>query len=139
MKLSKERIFRDWCHVPLVIVFLFCVMWGVDVVLKHIPPLRSFPASVASMLILFALLLIFDRLDARRTSKLVSVLEPGTGFVLRWINIFLMPSFLNLPTIERPTAKEVGEIAVVFSKSMSLDLVCISGNPFRYVHGTDSS
>jgi hypothetical protein len=92
-------------------------MWGVDVVLKRIPPLRSFPASVASMLLLFALLLIFDRLDARRTSKLVSVLEPGTGFVLRWINIFLMPSFLNLPTIEQPTAKEVGEIAVVFSKS----------------------
>ncbi|KAI8580939.1 hypothetical protein K450DRAFT_235344 [Umbelopsis ramanniana AG] len=114
MKWSKERIFRDWCHVPLVIVSLFCVMWGVDVVLKHIPPLRSFPASVASMLLLFVLLLIFDRLDARRTSKLVSVLEPGTGFVLRWINIFLMPSFLNLPTIERPTAKEVGEIAVVF-------------------------
>ncbi|KAG2184226.1 hypothetical protein INT44_009241 [Umbelopsis vinacea] len=89
-------------------------MWGVDVVLKHIPPLRSFPASVASMLLLFVILLIFDRFDARRTSKLVSILEPGTGFVLRWINIFLMPSFLNLPTIERPTAKEVGEIAVVF-------------------------
>ncbi|KAG2177318.1 hypothetical protein INT43_007975 [Umbelopsis isabellina] len=66
------------------------------------------------MLILFALLLVLARIDNRRTSKLVALLEPGTGFVLRWINIFLMPSFLNLPTIDRPSAKEVGEIAVVF-------------------------
>jgi hypothetical protein len=118
MKLSKEEIFRDWCHVPVVILSLFCIIWGVDILLKRIPPLASFPASVASMILLFAVLLILDRLDARRTSKLVALLEPGTGFVLRWINIFLMPSFLNLPTIERPTAKEVGEIAVVFGESL---------------------
>lgn len=117
MQLVKEKIFRDWVHAPLVIISLLCFIWGIDVMLKRIPPLQSFPASVASMLILFVLLLILSRIDNRRTSKLVALLEPGTGFVLRWINIFLMPSFLNLPTIDRPSAKEVGEIAVVFGKA----------------------
>jgi hypothetical protein len=116
MRYDKNKIFRDWCHAPIVIVILLCVIWGVDVMLKHIPPLKSFPASVASMIIVFVALLLFDRIDAKRTSKLVSLLEPGTGFVLQWINIFLMPSFLNLPTITAPTAKEVGEIAVVFGE-----------------------
>lgn len=126
MKWTRKGLFTDWCHVPAVVISLFCIIWGVDILLKHIPPLRSFPASVASMLILFAVLLIFDRIDSRRTSKLVCLLEPGTGFVLRWINIFLMPSFLNLPTIERPTAQEVGEIAVVFGESSIGQSIAIS-------------
>lgn len=75
----------------------------------------DFPASVACLLILFALLLVCDwLLPAKHMGTLLSLLKVPTEFALRTMNLYFTPSFVLLPTSTLISGEQIGALAGVF-------------------------
>ncbi|KAF2011110.1 hypothetical protein BU24DRAFT_399295 [Aaosphaeria arxii CBS 175.79] len=109
---SWRRMLHAWIIVPFGVFSIMMAIFGVErlISLTGVP----FPASVACMVLLFFGLILSDLiLGDKRTKRFIRLIEPSTGFLLRWINIFFCPSFILLPLSPAIGAVEVGKILAV--------------------------
>lgn len=92
---------------------LLLALFGVARLLDLTPLL--IPSSVICMLVLFLSLLLLERaIGTRKVSKVLTVLELGTGFSLKWMSVFFTPSFVLLPLADSVTVSEACKIGAVF-------------------------
>ncbi|KAI1505127.1 LrgB-like family-domain-containing protein [Biscogniauxia marginata] len=111
--LSWSHLVQAWLYVPTGIVVMLLACFGVDRLLQL--GSVSFPASVACLLVLFLALLLSERvLGEHRTRRIVAVIEIPAGWCLRWMNVFFVPSFVQLPLSSPIGGIEVLKIIAVF-------------------------
>lgn len=88
-------------------------LFGVARVLDLTPLL--IPSSVICMLVLFLSLLLLERaIGTRKVSRVLTVLDRGTGFSLKWMSVFFTPSFVLLPLADSVSVSEAFKIGAVF-------------------------
>lgn len=108
-----DTLIQPWIFVPLSIVFMLYCIVGMDSLIGL--GTVDFPASVACLLILFALLLVCDwLLPAKHMGTLLSLLKVPTEFALRTMNLYFTPSFVLLPTSTLISGEQIGALAGVF-------------------------
>lgn len=92
---------------------MLALLYAVDTIIQQIRV--EFPASVALMLVLYALLLVSQlTIGKHYTGVIISFIEVPANFALKWINLFFIPSFVTLPLAERISVTEAFTIAAVF-------------------------
>ncbi|THZ81801.1 hypothetical protein D6C84_06323 [Aureobasidium pullulans] len=112
-KSSWERAVTAWLYVPLGVTCILAVCFGVHSLISLSSV--SFPASVACMIGLFLILVLFQgTLGDRKTKQIVNLIEIPCGFALRYINIFFCPAFVTLPLSPSISGVEVAKIIAVF-------------------------
>ncbi|KAI1484549.1 LrgB-like family-domain-containing protein [Biscogniauxia mediterranea] len=110
---SWPQLVRAWLYVPAGIVLMLLACFGVDRLLQL--GSVSFPASVACLVALFLTLLLSERvLGEHRTRRIVAVIEVPASWSLRWMNVFFVPSFVQLPLSSPISGIEVLKIIAVF-------------------------
>ncbi|KAI1636046.1 LrgB-like family-domain-containing protein [Biscogniauxia mediterranea] len=110
---SWPQLVRAWLYVPAGIVLMLLACFGVDRLLQL--GSVSFPASVACLVVLFLALLLSERvLGEHRTRRIVAVIEVPASWSLRWMNVFFVPSFVQLPLSSPISGIEVLKIIAVF-------------------------
>ncbi|KAI0598388.1 LrgB-like family-domain-containing protein [Biscogniauxia sp. FL1348] len=110
---SWPQLVQAWLYVPTGIVLMLLACFGVDRLLQL--GSVSFPASVACLVVLFLALLLSERvLGEHRTRRIVAVIEVPASWSLRWMNVFFVPSFVQLPLSSPIGGIEVLKIIAVF-------------------------
>jgi hypothetical protein len=155
-----------WLYVLLGVTCILAVCFGVHSLISLSSV--SFPASVACMIGLFLILVLFQgTLGDRKTKQIVNLIEIPVsllsrflsflnisnsyqcGFALRYINIFFCPAFVTLPLSPSISGVEVAKIIAVFSQrplSHSVQFLLTSyshwiccGFCFHSIYGSRSS
>jgi putative effector of murein hydrolase/putative effector of murein hydrolase LrgA (UPF0299 family) len=108
-----DALIRPWILVPLsIVLMLYCIV-GMDSLIGL--GTVDFPASVACLLILFFLLIVFDwLLPSKHMKTLLGMLKVPTDFALRTMNLYFTPSFVLLPTSTLISGEQIGALAGVF-------------------------
>ncbi|KAI5922960.1 LrgB-like family-domain-containing protein [Camillea tinctor] len=107
------QLVQAWLYVPAGIVLMLAACFGVDKLLQL--GSVSFPASVACLVVLFLALLLSERvLGKNRTQRFVAVIEVPASWSLRWMSVFFVPSFVQLPLSAPIGGIEVLKIIAVF-------------------------
>ncbi|KAL1887526.1 hypothetical protein Cpir12675_006512 [Ceratocystis pirilliformis] len=110
----KHKFLIYFVFIPAGIFAILAACFAVDVFFNHVH--ISFPASVACLLLLFAMLVGAEQvLGPHRTRKLVGWINIPAGWALRWINIFFAPSFVMLPLSPSIGISEVLKMIAVFA------------------------
>lgn len=126
---SKSHLVRSYGVIPIGIIILFMVLYGLNQLLVHVFKVK-FPASVLGMLINLIFLVILNLLttissDSTWLKKIkdgsswvlttyMRIIKPSMNFSLKWINVFFIPSFIILPLSDPISFIECLKIAGVF-------------------------
>lgn len=130
---SRQHLFHSYFIIPLGIIVLFAVLYGLNQILANVIRIR-FPASVLGMLINLVVLVVLNlvaniRLNhpekggvltsiskgsAWLLTNYLTITKPPMNFSLKWINVFFIPSFIILPLSDPITFMECLKIAGVF-------------------------
>ncbi|KAH7322770.1 LrgB-like family-domain-containing protein [Stachybotrys elegans] len=95
------------------IAAILAVCFGVDALLRRLRV--AFPASVATMVLLFAGLLLCERVGgAHRTRRFLALIDLPANWSLHWISVFFTPAFVLLPLSPPIGGVEVAKIIAVF-------------------------
>ncbi|KAF2758017.1 hypothetical protein EJ05DRAFT_538274 [Pseudovirgaria hyperparasitica] len=107
------RIIKPWILVPLSIVILLYYVVALDALIRL--GNTVFPSSVAGLLILwFGIMFLDVVLPKPWMEKVLAVIDIGTGFCLRTMNLYFTSSFILLPLSPAISGGEVGKMIVVF-------------------------
>ncbi|KAI5819255.1 LrgB-like family-domain-containing protein [Pyronema omphalodes] len=113
LKESWPRLVKAWIYVPFGVVVAMLILWGIDCVIQFTG--IAFPASVAGMLILFGGLIGLEAtIGERKVREIFRVIDVPGGFMLKYINICFVPSFVLLPLSPSVGPAEIGKIVAVF-------------------------
>lgn len=145
---QKKHLFTTWIHVPLGVVLILVICWGLRLAIEQAP--FRFPAPVIAMIAFFALLLLLELLSIkypgsqdeakelesgqpsngakpkkrkRFVDPFMLLLAPPCEFCLRNMSVMFTPSFILIPAREVIPGKEIGLLAAWFIISQVLAFV----------------
>lgn len=127
---SLHHLLHLYLIIPIGVLILFVILYGLDKLLSDVANIK-FPASVLGMLINLVVLCGLNLLSewAQHPSKprarvgaaasfvftnYLRITKPSMNFLLKWINVFFIPSFIVLPLSDPITFIECLKIAGVF-------------------------
>lgn len=113
VKLRRKELFRTYVLVPIGVLLVMCLLYGVDRLIKNCIKV-TFPASVAVMLINFAFMSLLAAFKRPYVEIYLSVIDVPLSWALRWMNIFFTPAFVTLPLSPWISYKEALLIVAVF-------------------------
>ncbi|RUP48254.1 hypothetical protein BC936DRAFT_144784 [Jimgerdemannia flammicorona] len=124
---ASIQFLENWVVIPITSCAMLAYVWGISKLIQIMAPTSSFPASVAGMVILFALLIASMYLfGPKPTNRVVAIITPTTDFLLRWINVLFCPALINVPKTPAVSPLEVGRITAVFVAGFFIFLAAAS-------------
>lgn len=123
LRLSTDHILTLYVYVPAGVVAILGALYGIDRLLVLVIHF-TFPALVVGMLGCFVLLcLLLWLLGRHKTARVVALLDVPCGWLLRWINVFFLPSFMTLPLSDHVGVREAFVITAVFTIGFAVQVV----------------
>ncbi|SCW03172.1 LAFE_0G04544g1_1 [Lachancea fermentati] len=113
ISLHKYDLFKTYVLVPIGVILTLCVLYGVDRLIRNVIKV-TFPASVAVMLINFALMCCLSAWRRKYAELYVKVIDVPLSWSLRWMNLFFTPAFVTLPLSAWISLREAMLIVAVF-------------------------
>ncbi|KAK0555903.1 hypothetical protein OC846_001569 [Tilletia horrida] len=143
---NKKHLLITWLHVPVGVVLMLVVVWGIDLGIAKTPV--RFPAAVLTMVIFLLILLGLDflsnkfpgkdaksqdveasgtkvapRVRKRFLDPFMAALAPPADFLLRNMSVMFTPSFIMIPAREVIPGREIGILAAYFTLTQVLGYV----------------
>ncbi|ORX72525.1 hypothetical protein BCR32DRAFT_250055 [Anaeromyces robustus] len=109
-----QKLINDWIYVPIGIAIIIAIIIGVNQLLRAIG--FNFPANVAAMLIVGALLITAEyTLPKNVMSKILKCIDPAIGFLMKWMIIFFVPPLITILNSDNlPTGGDIIKLIIVF-------------------------
>jgi len=109
-----NKIIYDWIFVPLGVLFIVLIVIAVNQLFKAIG--FNFPANVAGMLVVSAVLITFEyTLPKDVMDKLLMCINPSIDFLMKWMIIFFVPPLITIINSEKlPSGGDLVKLLIVF-------------------------
>lgn len=122
---KRWSLVKTYVCVPVGVVLTMCLLYGVDRVIRNCIKV-VFPASVAVMLINFALMCCMAACKKPYVDWYVRIIDIPLSWALRWMNVFFTPAFVVLPLSPWISLKEALLICAVFVFGYLIAFVCLA-------------
>ncbi|CAO3649708.1 unnamed protein product [Cunninghamella blakesleeana] len=124
---SLNQIVKVWIKNFIYFMIVFLYTEGIRQVLLRIPGLQQFPPSVVGMILFCIFLVIIEKcLPSRYIHRFLSLFQSQAEFAIRYLNIMIVPSTLNIINSNSINGIQFIKIAVLFGLAyVVLFLFCI--------------
>ncbi len=113
---SIKKHFIRWTSNVIYITVALLFNWAVSAVLRQMPNMHQFPSNVASLIVIYFLLMCSYALFPKYTDRFVRWIDTYSSFILKSMNIMFVPAVVQIVEDKPTTGSEVGRMACVFCK-----------------------
>ncbi|KAG0793590.1 hypothetical protein G6F57_003689 [Rhizopus arrhizus] len=136
---SIKKHFIRWTSNVIYITVALLFNWAVSAVLRQMPNMHQFPSNVASLIVIYFLLMCSYALFPKYTDRFVRWIDTYSSFILKSMNIMFVPAVVQIVEDKPTTGSEVGRMACVFLVGYfcSFILTTLLVRGFRFILFTD--
>jgi len=109
-----NKLIYDWIFVPAGVVVIVAIIIAVNQLFRAIG--FNFPANVAGMLLVSAVLIVLEKTLPRNImDKILMCIDPAIDFLMKWMIIFFVPPLITIiNSTSLPSGSDIIKLLIVF-------------------------